>query len=354
MQVDGVPERPRVRRAGALRGRRVEPQNVIGSLDRDLLAVVDKIGRPFTPVGFYYRTMIRPRRLWPVYEKVPAQPRRARARRQARRPHGALRRRAPPGRRARGRRRRGSGLRGRARPRRRGEHVAARRRERAPDLGDRSRSSSSRPLARSASTRAASSRSRPGRLLLRVRAKRIVVATGAVEQPLVFPGNDLVGVMLPDGVAAADPRLRAQARRARGRGRGRRPRRSAAAEELRARRRPRRATSSTCASASRAAIAAEGRRGRAPPVTIDGDEPRVRPAASPRERRSPRTRCSPRPARGSSTTPARGIFVPTDLPPDVEAVGSVTGELGRGSCRRARGTARTASSASARTSASRT
>src|SRR5262249_30273332 len=38
-----------------------------------------------------------------------------------------------------------------------------------------------------------------GNLLLRVRAGRIVVATGAVEQPLVFPGNDLVGVMLPDG-----------------------------------------------------------------------------------------------------------------------------------------------------------
>ena len=38
-----------------------------------------------------------------------------------------------------------------------------------------------------------------GDVLLRVRAKRIVVATGAVEQPLVFPGNDLVGVMLPDG-----------------------------------------------------------------------------------------------------------------------------------------------------------
>ena len=38
-----------------------------------------------------------------------------------------------------------------------------------------------------------------GNVLLRVRAKRIVVATGAIEQPLVFPGNDLVGVMLPDG-----------------------------------------------------------------------------------------------------------------------------------------------------------
>ena len=47
----------------------VVAQNVLGSLDRDLLSIVDKIGRPFTPVGFYYRTMIRPRRLWPLYEK---------------------------------------------------------------------------------------------------------------------------------------------------------------------------------------------------------------------------------------------------------------------------------------------
>src|SRR5207245_3857747 len=39
-----------------------------------------------------------------------------------------------------------------------------------------------------------------GEILYRFRAERIVVATGTVEQPLVFPGNDLVGVMLPSGV----------------------------------------------------------------------------------------------------------------------------------------------------------
>jgi sarcosine oxidase subunit alpha len=39
-----------------------------------------------------------------------------------------------------------------------------------------------------------------GNILYRYRADRIVVATGAIEQPLVFPGNDLVGVMLPQGV----------------------------------------------------------------------------------------------------------------------------------------------------------
>jgi hypothetical protein len=33
-----------------------------------------------------------------------------------------------------------------------------------------------------------------GTLLLRYRAGHVVVAAGAVEQPLLFPGNDLVGV----------------------------------------------------------------------------------------------------------------------------------------------------------------
>ena len=42
-----------------------------------------------------------------------------------------------------------------------------------------------------------------GRILYRFRAERIVVATGALEQPLVFPGNDLVGVMLPGRRPAA-------------------------------------------------------------------------------------------------------------------------------------------------------
>src|SRR5262249_30183816 len=39
-----------------------------------------------------------------------------------------------------------------------------------------------------------------GSVLHRIRAERIVVATGALEQPLLFSGNDLVGVMLPEGV----------------------------------------------------------------------------------------------------------------------------------------------------------
>ncbi len=69
MTVDGVPN-VRVCVEPLRTGADVRAQNVLGSLDRDLLAVVDRAGGPFTPVGFYYRTMIRPRRLWPVYERV--------------------------------------------------------------------------------------------------------------------------------------------------------------------------------------------------------------------------------------------------------------------------------------------
>src|SRR5205085_11346506 len=68
MQVDGVPN-VRVCVEPARAGVRVRAQNVFGSLDRDLLSVVDRAGGPFTPVGFYYRTMIRPRRFWPYYER---------------------------------------------------------------------------------------------------------------------------------------------------------------------------------------------------------------------------------------------------------------------------------------------
>ena len=32
--------------------------------------MTDTVGGPFTPPGFYYKTFIRPRRLWPLYEKV--------------------------------------------------------------------------------------------------------------------------------------------------------------------------------------------------------------------------------------------------------------------------------------------
>ena len=68
MTVDGVPN-VRVCVEPIREGVDVRGQNVLGSVDRDLMSAVDRFGGPFTPVGFYYRTMIRPRRAWPLYEK---------------------------------------------------------------------------------------------------------------------------------------------------------------------------------------------------------------------------------------------------------------------------------------------
>ena len=51
-------------------GMRVEHMNASPSLDFDLMRATDLFGGPFTPPGFYYKTFIRPRRLWPLYEKL--------------------------------------------------------------------------------------------------------------------------------------------------------------------------------------------------------------------------------------------------------------------------------------------
>lgn len=44
--------------------------NARPSLEFDLMRVTDLAGGPFTPPGFYYKTFMRPRRLWPLYEKL--------------------------------------------------------------------------------------------------------------------------------------------------------------------------------------------------------------------------------------------------------------------------------------------
>jgi sarcosine oxidase subunit alpha len=51
-------------------GATVEHLNATPGLERDFMAVTDAVGGPFTPPGFYYKTFIRPRKLWPLYEKV--------------------------------------------------------------------------------------------------------------------------------------------------------------------------------------------------------------------------------------------------------------------------------------------
>ncbi|MBI4531499.1 MAG: (2Fe-2S)-binding protein, partial [Candidatus Latescibacteria bacterium] len=50
-------------------GMQIRHQNAYPSLDHDFLSIVDKLDR-FLPVGFYYKTFIRPRWMWPVYEWV--------------------------------------------------------------------------------------------------------------------------------------------------------------------------------------------------------------------------------------------------------------------------------------------
>jgi sarcosine oxidase subunit alpha len=196
MTVDGTPN-VRVCAEPVRQGAHLTPQNVLGSLEHDLLAVTDKIGGPFTPVGFYYRTMIRPRRAWPLYEKFL---------------------------------RNVAGL-GRIDPHaERSDRYDTEHRHaevlvigaseagvaRATELAEQGRhvvlvdENSSAPEVPGVEVIA------PGRalgiwegglvpvdagnVLYRYRVEQIVVATGAIEQPLVFPGNDLVGVMLPEAV----------------------------------------------------------------------------------------------------------------------------------------------------------
>ncbi|MEX2183146.1 MAG: glycine cleavage T C-terminal barrel domain-containing protein, partial [Chloroflexota bacterium] len=50
-------------------GMQVRSQNAWPTLGRDLLSLTDRFDR-FFPVGFYYKTFIRPRRFWPLYEGI--------------------------------------------------------------------------------------------------------------------------------------------------------------------------------------------------------------------------------------------------------------------------------------------
>jgi sarcosine oxidase subunit alpha len=69
VSVDGAPS-VRACTEPARDGMRVEHMNASPSLNLDVMSVTDAVGGPFTPPGFYYKTFIRPRRLWPVYEWV--------------------------------------------------------------------------------------------------------------------------------------------------------------------------------------------------------------------------------------------------------------------------------------------
>jgi len=316
MTVDGVPN-VRVCVEPASQGVDVRGQNVLGSVDRDFLSVVDRAAGPFTPVGFYYRTMIRPRRAWPVYERVL-------------RNLAGLGRVPPSG-----------------EPRR--YDTEHRRVDVLVIGGGRSgRKAAAEASAGDADVLLVDERGGfvaegyellaparaigiyegglvpvdAGTVLYRVRAARIVVATGSLEQPLVFPGNDLPGVMLPSAVrrlvgewsirpgehavviGADDEALGVvDDLRVAGTAVGR-------VFDLRERRLER--------------IEARGRRGRLSGAVVDGEEIDCdllvasggsAPAASLLAQAGARVEYD----RG------RGAFVPVELPAGVEAVGSVVG-----------------------------
>jgi len=196
-------------------GMRVEHLNAFPSLERDVMRAADVLGGPFLTAGFYYKTFIRPRRLWPLYERVLR--------------HAAGLGRAPdriPDRRWRTeyRRRHADVLVVGAGPA--GLRAALRAAELGTDVvlvdegaepgghllldGGHDRARALVAEARDAGVEILAPAAAlgcfdgivpvwHGDTLHQVRAAQHVVAAGAIEQPLVFAGNDLPGVMLSGG-----------------------------------------------------------------------------------------------------------------------------------------------------------
>jgi sarcosine oxidase, subunit alpha len=196
-------------------GMKVHHMNASPSLDFDVMRATDKFGGPFTPPGFYYKTFIRPRRLWPLYEKVlrhaaglgrvrKSQPERE-WRTEYRRRHADL---LVVGGGA-------AGLCAATAAAELGADVVLC--DEGPEPGGRLLAEGGQAHARELTARAQEVgvevlANAPalgafdglvpvwqGETLHQVRARRLLYATGTIEQPLLFPGNDLPGVMLSGG-----------------------------------------------------------------------------------------------------------------------------------------------------------
>jgi sarcosine oxidase subunit alpha len=321
MTVDGVPN-VRVCVEPLRDGAVVEPQNVLGKLDFDLLRVVDKLGGPFTPVGFYYRTMIRPRRMWPLYEKFL---RNAAGLGKLDEHAGHTRRYDVEHRKARVLVV-GGGQAGRA--------AALAAATQGPDVvlvdeSDRLHGAALAGVEVLAHARALGvweGNLVPvdcGTVLYRFRAERIIVATGTLEQPLVFPGNDLVGTMFPRGVRrlirdfSLQPGERAVVVATDDRG-------LEAADDLR----------EAGVAVPRVVdlretplqrIEAKSKAGRVRAVVLDDDEIECDLIVASGGRQPSYSLLAQAGAR-VEYEPELGVLVPTELPASVEAVGSVTGE----------------------------
>jgi sarcosine oxidase subunit alpha len=341
MTVDGIPN-VRVCVEPVREGAAVEGQNFLGSLDRDLMRATDKLGGPFTPPGFYYKTFIRPRRLWPLYEKILRnaaglgrldehgdRPERVEVE------HRHVDLVVVGGGQA--------GLEAAIGAAAGGESVIVV--DEGPEAGgallaDRDGIATARELTVRARAEGVEILAPAtaiglfeqnfvpvavGNTLLKIRAHRVVVAAGIVEQPLVFPGNDLIGVMLPEGARrlvnywSIKPGTRAVVFTADDRGLAAAADLEGAGVELaevvdfRKRQPPN--------------VEASGRRGRVHQVGIHGKWiacDLVVMSGSPQ----PNYKLLAQAGARVEYDTTRGIFVPTDLPAHVDAVGAAAGEVG--------------------------
>jgi sarcosine oxidase subunit alpha len=314
MEVDGVPN-VRVCMEPLREGARVRAQNVVGSLEHDVLGVVDKLGGPFTPVGFYYKTMIRPRLAWPLYERFlrnvaglgrldPAAGRTTRYDVEHRRVDVLV---VGGGK---------AGTAAAARATSAGESVVVVDTMPRPATdGYEVVRGTALGLYEGGLVPVAS-----GAMLYRFRAGRIVLAAGSVEQPLVFPGNDLAGVILPTAVTrlvdewALSPGERAVVVTADDRGlQAAEAARRAGTEIVRL---------TDLRETPVSALAARGRSGMLRSVAIDGEKldcdllvvsGGAQPAYSLLAQAGARVEYDP----------GRGVFVPRELPAGVETAGTV-------------------------------